>query len=376
MNAALPSLDLRRAEARERFRAKGVPHRRIEEWKYSDLRASLDDEHVAQEGAAQWRVEALPDGVELFDLSAGNAPDWVTRNLGAIDGSGAMAAASFVFAKGGVALRATRAVEGAARLHLSAAGHTRVLIVLEENASLTLMETQSNDAVELRNVGTEIVLASGSKLSHARLAANAPKSIQVETIAVKAAAGASYRAHFANFGAKLSRVDMNIVLEGENAEAHLSGATVLANGHADVTTHIAHAAGNTRSTQLFKNVAGGHSRAIYQGKITVREGANGSDSRQSAKGLLLGERAEIDLKPELEIFADDVKCAHGAAIGDLDVDSLFYLRARGIPDSEARALLIRAFLEDAVAEIENEEIRASVWREVEGALARANEAAP
>ncbi len=106
---------------------------------------------------------------------------------------------------------------------------------------------------------------------------------------------------------------------------------------------------------MFKNVAGGKSRAVYQGKITVAQGADGSDSRQTAKGLLLGARAEIDLKPELEIFADDVKCAHGAAVGDLDDESLFYLRTRGIPESEARALLMRAFLEDAVAEIEDED---------------------
>jgi Fe-S cluster assembly protein SufD len=126
---------------------------------------------------------------------------------------------------------------------------------------------------------------------------------------------------------------------------------------------------------LFKNVAGGHSRAVYQGKITVREGANGSDSRQTAKGLLLGARAEIDLKPELEIFADDVKCAHGAAVGDLDSDSLFYLRARGITQVEARNLLIRAFLEDAVLQIADETIRAEVWRAVEEALPRAMEGA-
>ena len=127
---------------------------------------------------------------------------------------------------------------------------------------------------------------------------------------------------------------------------------------------------------LFKNVAGGKSRAIYQGKITVAKGANGSDSRQTAKALLLGPRAEADLKPELEIFADDVKCAHGAAVGDLDVDSLFYLRARGIPEHEARNLLIRAFLEEAVSEIAGDELRASLWQAVEDALPRAMEGRP
>jgi Fe-S cluster assembly protein SufD len=178
-------------------------------------------------------------------------------------------------------------------------------------------------------------------------------------------------------GAKLSRTELHVTLEGVGAEAHVNGVSVLGDGrHADVTTHIVHAAADTRSTQLFKDIAGGHSRAVYQGKITVAEGADGSDSRQTAKGLLLGQRAEIDLKPELEIYADDVKCAHGAAVGDLDVESLFYLRSRGIPEAEARALLMRAFLGDAVDEIENEDIRASVWAKVETALVKATEATP
>ncbi|HEY6578097.1 MAG TPA: SufD family Fe-S cluster assembly protein, partial [Rhizomicrobium sp.] len=118
---------------------------------------------------------------------------------------------------------------------------------------------------------------------------------------------------------------------------------------------------------------GGNSRAVYQGKITVSKGADGSDSRQTAKALLLGEHAEADLKPELEILADDVKCAHGAAIGDLDADSLFYLRSRGLPERDARGMLLRGFLEEAVAEIERDDAREAVWRFVEGGLARAQE---
>ena len=115
---------------------------------------------------------------------------------------------------------------------------------------------------------------------------------------------------------------------------------MLGSGHADVTSAYPSCGGRyTKSTQLFKKVAGGKSRAVYQGKVDRwPQGANGSDSRQTAKALLLGNQAEADLKPELEIFADDVKCAHGAAVGDLDADSLFYLRARGIPENEARDL--------------------------------------
>jgi Fe-S cluster assembly protein SufD len=185
------------------------------------------------------------------------------------------------------------------------------------------------------------------------------------------AADAMYRAHIADFGGKLSRSELHVALEGEGAEAHLSGVSLLSNKrHADVTTHITHEVGNTHSTQLFKLIAADHSRGVYQGKISVAKGANGSDSRQTAKGLLLGERAEIDLKPELEILADDVKCAHGAAIGDLDPESLFYLRSRGIAGAEARAMLMRAFVGDAVDQIADETMRAAVWSSVDDALRR------
>lgn len=367
MNLALPSLDARRAEAAERFRTRGVPHRRIEEWKYSDLRGALGE--TISENSAEWQIGALPGGIELFDLSKANAPEWVTRNLG-VAHDGAMEAASLAFAKNGVALRVTQTISEPVRLALSGEGHVRVLIVLEKGASLTLFETQ--DEATFWNTGTEFVLGVDAQLDHVRLSPTANDAVQVETVSAKLANGAAYRAHFANFGAKLSRADVHVKLEGEGAHAGLSGVSVLADGHADVTTHVEHVVGNTHSTQLFKYVAGGKSRAVYQGKITVAEGANGSDSRQTAKGLLLEDRAEIDLKPELEIFADDVKCAHGAAVGDLDAESLFYLRTRGIAEREARALLMRAFLEDAVAQIENEDIRAEIWRAVEAALAEAN----
>ncbi|MGA7674750.1 MAG: Fe-S cluster assembly protein SufD [Rhizomicrobium sp.] len=375
MNAALPSIETRRSEALDNFRARGMPHRRFEHWRYSDLRAVLDAGQVAQAGTAKWRVENLPEGVELFDLAEpSDAPEWVMRNLGAVGNRPTMEEASLAFADGGAALRVSRGhnVKEPLRLQISGAGNIRLLVVLEEDASLTLMETHTVDAGLLRNVGVEIALGCGAKLSHVRLAASAPKSITVEHIAVVEACGARYYAHFANFGSRLSRTEIHIVLQEEGAEAHLSGVSVLGGeSHADVTSHVEHAAADTLSTQLFKKVAGGKSRAVYQGKITVREGANGSDSRQTAKALLVSTRAEADLKPELIIFADDVKCAHGAAVGDLDPESLFYLRSRGIPEKEARRLLVHAFLEEAVAEIEDENLRATVWHEVEEALPHA-----
>ena len=251
-------------------------------------------------------------------------------------------------------------------LEMGGSGHARLLLVLEAGASATLFET--TDLNGPRNTGFEIVLGEGAHLSHVRLA-RPVEGVQIEEIAISVAANARYDGHFASFGAKLARAELTIALEGEGAQAHLSGVSVLGGAsHADITTHMIHRKGNTQSTQLFKKVAGGKARTAYQGKVTVAKGADGADSRQTAKALLLSETAEADLKPELEIFADDVKCAHGAAIGDLDPEQIFYLRARGIPESHARALLMYAFLEDALEPIVNEDLRGAVRTGVQAAL--------
>jgi Fe-S cluster assembly protein SufD len=357
----------RKAQAAAVVHSHGVPHRRIEEWKYSDLKSALDEKGL---GAvmAEWLVGNLPAGVDVFDLSQPNPPAWVmvhvarpTRNV--------MSAASLALSAGGVAFRVPKDVWIAdlLKVDFTGAGHVRGLLVLEEGASLTLVEGAG--VCDFRNVGFEIVLGEGAALDHVRVSPNAGEGILVEEVSVQVAAQARYQAHFASFGSKLSRLELEIALEGEGASAHLSGVSVLdGKRHSDVTTHIIHRHGNTNSSQLFKHVAGGDARAVYQGKVTVAKGANGSDSNQTAKALLLGENAEADLKPELEIFADDVKCAHGAAVGDLDAESLFYLRARGIPEAEARGLLLHAFLEDAVVEIANTDQRELVRTELLTAL--------
>ena len=355
--------EARRNEAAALFRARGVPHRRIEQWKYSDLRAALGESGIGAV-VAEWLVGNLPSGVEVFDLSQNNPPDWVREHFAAATDN-TMSAASLALSSGGVAFRVPKDanITDLLKVDFTGAGHVRGLLVLEDGASLTLVEGVG--LADFRNVGFEIVLGQNSSLEHVRISPDAGDAVLVEEANVRIAAGGHYRAHFASFGSKLSRMELEIALEGEGSQAHLSGVSLLdGKRHSDVTTHVVHASGNTKSTQLFKHVAGGQSRAVYQGKVTVAKGANGSDSNQSAKALLLGDAAEADLKPELEIFADDVKCAHGAAVGDLDAESLFYLRARGIPEAEARGLLLHAFLEDAVAEIVNTDQRELVRTEL------------
>jgi Fe-S cluster assembly protein SufD len=367
-------LGRRRADAIETLRAQGVPHRRVEEWKYTDLKTALEPANESIAKTAAWSVGNVPDGVTLFDLAdLSTAPEWVRAHFGKAAAAETMPAASLALARGGFALRVAQntSVTEPVQVGFSADGHVRALIVLEDGAELTVVENQSTGGT-FRNTGIEIVVGANAKLTHVRLADAAPKTVQVEDVAVRVARSGLYRAHLFNCGAQLSRLTLRLTLKEQRATAEFSGVSVLGGqSHADVTTHVYHAAEETRSIQLFKHVAGGKSRAVYQGKITVAKGADKSDSRQTAKALLLGERAEADLKPELEIFADDVKCAHGAAVGDLDADSLFYLRARGIPENEARNMLLRAFLREAVDGIENETLRGTVWQSVEDALPHA-----
>jgi Fe-S cluster assembly protein SufD len=357
----------RREAAAALLNERGVPHRRIEEWKYSDLKSALGEAGIGAV-VAEWLVANKPSGVEVFDLSQPSPPEWVKAHFARQTGN-VMSAASLVLSAGGIALRVSKNanITDPLKLDFTGAGHVRGLLVLEEGASLTLVEGAGT--ADFRNVGFEIVLGENASLEHVRVSPVDDAAVLVEEVFVHVGRGGRYRAHFAAFGSKLSRMEVEITLDGEGAEAHLSGVSVLdGKRHSDVTTNVVHASGNTNSTQLFRHVVGGTARAVYQGKVTVTKGANGSDSNQSAKALLLGDMAEADLKPELEIFADDVKCAHGAAVGDLDAESLFYLRARGIPESEARGLLLHAFLEDAVAQIANTDQRELVRVELASAL--------
>jgi Fe-S cluster assembly protein SufD len=156
------------------------------------------------------------------------------------------------------------------------------------------------------------------------------------------------------------------VFAGENADARISGSYLLkGRQHADTKLVIDHAVPHCTSRELFKCVLDENARGIFQGKVIVRPGAQKTDGKQSSHALLLSETAEFDAKPELEIFADDVVCGHGATAGDLDHDHLFYMRARGIPEAQARALLVAAFVEEAFDAIENEDVKAALAEMVE-----------
>jgi Fe-S cluster assembly protein SufD len=222
----------------------------------------------------------------------------------------------------------------------------------------------------LVNLGVEIVLKRGARLNHVRLQEEPASVLHVATVGASLGRDARYRAMLANLGARLSRVDVNVRLAEPGAEALLHSVTVLGEeAHGDVTTVMDHASPHTSSRQMFKSVLDGRARSVAQGRVTVRPGAVKSDSHQLFKSLLLSPRAEADAKPELEIFADDVICGHGTAIGALDANALFYLRSRGIAESEARTLLVRAFLEDAIEGFTEAAAHDALWQRIDPILA-------
>lgn len=401
--AGLVWLDKRRVEAMAAFASTGVPTRRVEAWKYTDLSASIAETllpavrfrepldavgafdeipgtRLVFVGGFLHAVQASESGVDTADLSAIDAstPGWVRDHLGllAAGPEQPLGAASLALMRSGAAVR-VRAPNVA--LHLDffnpfrrgdVVSHSRVLIVIEEGAALRLMESHSGEGIDqtLANLGMEFVLMPGAKLEHVRLQAEAPAVRHVTSIGARLGRGAEYRALYAALGAHLSRLDVRIRLEGEGAQANLRNVAAPRAGIADISTVMDHASARTTSRQLFKSVVGGTGRSVNQGRVLVREGAVKSDSHQLFKALLLSPRAECDAKPELEIFADDVVCGHGTAIGALDDNALFYLRSRGILEPEAKELLIRAFLDDAIGDFVDPAVHGALWRRLDGAL--------
>ena len=405
--AGLAWLDARRRAAMDAFTKTGIPTRRVEAWKYTDLANALESDLVAVEDfggsievadlfgskpideivLAHGLVRHASDGLDSVDLGTLNdeTPVWVKEHLGrlAAGSDQPLGAASLALMRGGVAVR----VEGEQSLHLrfsnpalerDSVSHARVLIVVEEGASLRLLESHSGDTrgQRLANIGIELVLKSGAKLEHVRLQAEDASALHVTSIGASLARNAEYRALYAAMGARLSRIDMNVKLAAEGAHATLHNIAVLKSGIADITTVMDHAAPHTTSRQLFKSVVGGRGRSVNQGRVSVRKGALKSDSHQLFRALLLSPRAEADAKPELEIFADDVICGHGTAIGALDADAMFYLRARGIPEDEAKGLLIRAFLEDAMEGFADEAVHGALAARVDASLASLGQGEP
>jgi Fe-S cluster assembly protein SufD len=243
-------------------------------------------------------------------------------------------------------------------LHISApeaepaSHHLRCIVRLGDHAQATLIERYVGleGTKHLTNSVVQVHLGPGAKLTHLRLQEESTGGFHVGRVLVHQAADSSYVSHNIQPGAAWSRLDLAVDLGAPGASAELDGLyAVSGRQHVDNHTHINHMAPHTRSRELYRGILDGNGRAVFNGKVQVAKHAVKSDSAQANHNLLLSKGAEIDTKPELEIYADDVKCAHGATIGQLDEQQLFYLRSRGLDAESARALLVGAFAERLVA---------------------------
>jgi Fe-S cluster assembly protein SufD len=407
----LPGPVLLRAAAFERFAAAGLPHRRVEEWKYTDLRALMRDAKppasppdatakaraktagVALASSIEARRIVMVDGAfvpELSDL-AGLEPglsigslaqalaagdDAVAAQLGKTAPSDDIALAlNTAFMVDGVVIRVAAGAALARPIALicfysgaqPSSVFTRSLVLIEKGARAMLVESHegppgSDDQV---NTALELKVADDAHVDHVKITGAGAGAVHVSTLMAAVGARARFNEFLFTSGVAVVRNQLFIRFEGEGTVAGIRGASLLGGRqHADTTVVADHIAGACTSRELFKSVLDGESRGVFQGRITVQPNAQRTDAKMATHALLLSESAEADNKPELEIFADDVQCGHGATAGALDEDLLFYLKARGIPAKEAEALLIQAFVGEAVEGIEHAGLRDALMDEV------------
>jgi Fe-S cluster assembly protein SufD len=393
----LPGDSALRAAAAASFQLSGLPGgtpaRRIEAWKYTSLRPVADANFQPARHEARPRHEAetmlahLPmldaprivfvDGLLRDELSVMPAtgfarfaeqPDFGTLSWPDRE---PMVALNTMLAMDGAALHVPAGLDGGVVQLVNLSGgeadfHPRHSIRLAEGAKLTIMEISAGQGRYLLNSVAEIHIAQGACLTHIRLQDEVLTAFHVSTTYVDVATGGTYDSFTLNLGARLSRTEIRAQLSGAGAVAHLNAVQILAGSqHSDFTTVVGHSAPSGTSRQTVKNVLTGRSRGVFQGRIEVARDAQKTDGYQMNQALLLSPDAEVDSKPELEIFADDVKCSHGATVGALDAEQMFYLRSRGIPDAEARSILVRAFLAEALDAVADATIRGRLEGAVE-----------
>jgi Fe-S cluster assembly protein SufD len=247
-------------------------------------------------------------------------------------------------------------------LHITVGDHVAVPSLLHvevsKGASATLLESHYGVGTYLHSPVTTVTLHDGSRLDRIKIERESAHSQHLADTTFWLGKAAILNDFTLTAGAELSRQNVHATLLGENSVLRIAGSYLLASSqHVDTALVVDHAVPNCQSRELFKCVMDDKSRGIFQGKVIVRKDAQKIDGKQSSHALLLSETAEFDAKPELEIYADDVVCGHGTTCGDLNQDHLFYLKSRGIPELEARAMLVEAFVAEAIETVENESVR-------------------
>jgi Fe-S cluster assembly protein SufD len=371
------------------FEQAGLPSRKLEDWHYTDLsqsgltRLKLADEvrEPGQSGVIHLvngylqGQPVLPEGVTLGTLQGsriGTLLSGADRGLTALN-AGLFNDALVLIATGKVA----SPVEILSESRGDGQFHGRLLVVVEAGASLTLSEIHRGSGAGFANWVAEFFVAEGGSLSHVTMQDESPEATHMAAVGIELAKSARYRGALLQVGAKLARHEVLAILAGPEAEFGLDGGT-LATGsqHIDNTTRIIHRAPRCRSQQLFKTVLDEQGHGVFQGTVLVERQAQKTNAHQLSRALMLSDRAAMDNKPELEIYADDVKCGHGATIGDIDENALFYLKSRGIDESTARRLLIEAFLGEVAEQVELQALREALQQRLSETLARLFAAVP
>jgi Fe-S cluster assembly protein SufD len=263
----------------------------------------------------------------------------------------------------------TRGVELAAPIHLlfssfaengaAPAAFPRVVVIAEENSSATIVESYIGGRnAYLTDTVVSVVVGDGARVQHYKVQSESTAAFHVASTFATTGRDASYESTNINLGALLSRHDIAVTFQHEGGSCVVDGLYLLGGGqHSDTHSIIDHASAHCTSRQLYKGVLDGKSHGVFNGKVFVRHGAQQTDAQQTNKNLLLSENARVDTKPQLEIFADDVKCTHGAAVGQLNDDELFYLESRGINPALARNMLTYGFAEEVIERIKVDSIK-------------------
>jgi Fe-S cluster assembly protein SufD len=401
-----PWLREERRGALARFAAQGLPSTRDEEWKYTsiapimatpfDLVADATGEVLAEDVVAPFLIEApswnrlvfvngryvaklsaigpLPPGGRAGSLAEAlfTAAEWIRPHLAAAVGderASGFGALNAAFWTDGAIVRlpqGTRLDEPLQLLFVGAAPetprsqHHRNLIVLERDSRAVIVESYVGPEADayLTNALTDVVLGPGASLEHQRIVLESRRAFHMGRTRVRQDRGSRLASCSLMFGGRLVRHEVDAHLGAEGIDCRLGSLFVIgADQHADIHTVVDHAQPRATSRQLHKGVLDGHARGVFSGRVIVRPGADGTDAHQTNKNLLLSDGVEVDSKPRLEIFADDVKCGHGAADGQLAADAVFYLKSRGLDEAAARTLLTRGFANEVLGWIGAEPAR-------------------
>ena len=383
------------------FKELGLPNRRVEEWKYTDLTKlgkKSFGEAFAYDGGVETtspfeKIESykvtfvngfyradmsdlagLPSGVEIATLSdGGQIPEWAETILctNEVPTDHSVLALNAALMGNGVVIRVApgTAVEKPISLRFvnqhngqskSASSFLRNVVLVEEGASLSILESHEGptDADYFTSIASQFLVRQGASVEHTKIQNDGGCATHLSTQLLNVENEASFKGFYLNEGSETCRNEIHGTFVGEQAYIQLDGVFLGAGTqHLDNTTFVNHAVPSCDSSQIFKGVLDDSARGVYQGQVVVEKDAQHTDGRQLVKTLLLSDKAEIDAKPELKIFADDVKCAHGATAGDIDEEQLFYLQSRGIDEVTARSLLVEAFLKEVVERIDAEDIR-------------------